>query len=245
MVGHLVYVWKFYIPLYNVNSYELTAICLPFDTNSTSSLVYISFIFIITGIAFIFTAISYGIIFYQIVLGPSKRKLVRSGGRQKQWKGELKMAFRMFLLVCTNLVCWLPIALVSLTAAFGAPLNGISVETAKIVVVFVFPVNACMNPFLYSLSTRVFREHFLLMLSKCGLFKKAAKSVAQSRVGVPLEISNRTVSTDTSMFRRTSLMSYVASFSSLIPICRSDDLTLSRSCAITLRVRAWAPIYWE
>ena len=226
----MVFGWAFGIcmgilPLFNVNSYELTAICLPFDTNSTSSLVYISFILIITGIAFIFIAISYGIIFYQTVLSPSKRKLVRSGGRQKQWKSELKMAFRMFLLVCTNLVCWLPIALVSLTAAFGAPLNGITVETAKIFVVFVFPVNACLNPFLYSLSTRVFREHFLLMLSKCGLFKKTAKSIAQSRVGVPLEMSNRTVSTDTSMFRRTSLMSHVASFSSLIPIRRSNDLS--------------------
>ena len=63
------------------------------------------------------------------------------------------------------------------------------------------------------------------MLSKCGLFKKAAKSVAQSRVGVPLEISNRTVSTDASVFRRTSLMSHVASFSILIPVCRSNDLS--------------------
>ena len=226
----MVFGWAFGIcmgilPLFNVNSYELTAICLPFDTNSTASLVYISFILIFTGIAFVFIAISYGIIFYQIVLSPSKRKLVRSGGSRKKWKGELKMAFRMFLLVCTNLVCWFPIALVSLTAAFGAPLTGISIGTAKIFVVFVFPVNACLNPFLYSLSTRVFRENVLLMLSKCGLFKQTAKSTAQSRVGVPSEISNRTVSTDAIESRRTSLMTHLTSLSSLIPIRRSSDFS--------------------
>ena len=76
------------------------------------------------------------------------------------------MGFRVFLIIITNFVCWFPIALVSLTAAFGVPLNGISVGTAKIFVVIVFPLNACVNPILYSLSTKAFWKNFNQCLSK-------------------------------------------------------------------------------
>ena len=208
------------LPLVGVNSYELVAICLPFDTTTTSSLVYVTFLLIITGLAFIFIAFSYGIIFYQVVLSPSKRKLVRSGGKQKKWKGELKMALRMFLLVFTNFVCWFPIALVSLTAAFGGPLNGISVGTAKIFVVFVFPLNACVNPFLYTLSTKAFKENFLILLSKCGLFRNAAQSAVQSRVlGFPTRSENIS---DT---RRSSIFSRLIPFSAFYPNRRGSDMS--------------------
>ena len=161
------------LPLVGVNRYDLVAVCLPFDTTSSSALTYIVFLLIITGLAFIYIAISYGIIFYRIIV---KRKLARYGRNSKQWKTDLHMSLRMFILVITNFICWFPIALVSLTAAFGVPLHGINVPTAKIFVVFVFPLNACVNPFLYTLSTRVFKENFLLLLSKCGISCGKAKS---------------------------------------------------------------------
>jgi hypothetical protein len=133
-----------------VNSYQLVAICLPFDTSTPSALAYIVILLLLTGLSFVYISISYCIIFYQIILSPTKRKLVRSGGHQTQWKADLRMSIRMFVLVVTNFVCWFPIALVSLTAAFGVPLQGINVATAKVFVVFVFPLNACVNPFLYT-----------------------------------------------------------------------------------------------
>ena len=164
-----------------VNSYELVAVCLPFDTKRSSALAYIVIILLLTGLAFIYIAFCYCVIFYQIVLSPSKRKLVRSG-HQKQWKADLRMSVRMFVLVLTNFLCWFPIALVSLTAAFGVPLQGINVATAKVFVVFVFPLNACVNPFLYSLSTRAFKNNFFALLARCGLRRDTATSVANSRV---------------------------------------------------------------
>ena len=171
------------LPLVGVNRYDLVVVCLPFDTTSSSALTYIVFLLIITGLAFIYIAISYGIIFYWIIV---KRKLVRSGGNpKKQWKTDLHMSLRMFILVVTNFICWFPIALVSLTAAFGVPLHGINVTTAKIFVVFVFPLNACVNPFLYTLTTRMFKENFLLLLSKCGISCGTAKSAFYTMMRSP------------------------------------------------------------
>jgi hypothetical protein len=189
-----------------VNSYELVAVCLPFDTKSSSALAYIVIILLTTGLAFVYIAICYTVIFYQIILSPTKRKLVRTGGRHKQWKGDLRMSMRMFVLVLTNFLCWFPIALVSVTAAFGVPLQGINVATAKIFVVLVFPLNACVNPFLYTLSTRAFKHNFVSLISRCGLLRKSKYTSTYSRqFGLPSSISKRT--TDTDVSRRSSVIS--------------------------------------
>ena len=185
------------LPLVGVNRYDLVAVCLPFDTTSSSALTYIVFLLIITGLAFIYIAISYGIIFYQIIVKRNS-KLVRYSRKSKQWKADLRMSLRMFFLVITNFVCWFPIALVSLTAAFGVPLPGIDVPTAKIFVVFVFPLNACVNPFLYTLSTRVFKENFLLLLSKCGISCGTVKSAFYTMMRDPS-------TTDTTASQRSSV----------------------------------------
>ena len=177
------------LPLAGISSYSSIAICLPFDTTEPASLGYVAFLLLITGLVFIIILVSYCIIFYQVVLSPDKRKLVRSGAASP-WKSELKIALRMAALVFTNFVCWFPIALLGLTAAFGSPL--IDVPTSKIFVVFVFPLNACLNPVLYSLSSKVFRENLLLMLGKCGLFKKYTDHIRASRAGVTPSVTSNT-----------------------------------------------------
>ena len=194
------------LPLVGVNSYQLVAICLPFDNDGASARAYIVFILLMTGLAFVYIAISYAIIFYQVMLSPSKRKLVRSGGHSKQWKANLRMSLRIFSLVVTNIICWFPIALVSLTAAFGVPLQGINVATAKVFVVFVFPLNACVNPFLYSLSTRAFKHNLYALFMRCGLCRDSSYVAANSDLfGVPSISSART--SDTTASRRSSVIS--------------------------------------
>ena len=193
-----------------VNSYELVAICLPFDSESPSSRAYIVTLLLFTGLSFVYIAISYSIIFYQVILSPTKRKLVRSGGHTEQWKADLRMTVRMFVLVMTNFVCWFPIALVSLTAAFGEPLQGINVATAKFFVVFVFPLNACVNPFLYTLSTRAFKQNFVALLGRCGLCRDSPYSAFHSRMfGLPSSASTRT--NETAASRRSSVISQLVS----------------------------------
>ena len=211
----MVFGWLFGIlmgmlPLVGVSSYELVAICLPFDTGSTSALAYIVSLLLMTGLAFIYIAISYCIIFYQVQLSPTKRKLVRSGGHTKQWRADLRMSIRMFVLVVTNFLCWFPITLVSLTSAFGVPLRGIDVATAKIFVVFVFPLNACINPFLYTLSTRAFKQNLFAILGRCGLCQESSYSAVNSRMfGIPFTASTRT---DISSSRRSSAISQLLTF---------------------------------
>ena len=177
------------LPLAGISTYSSVAICLPFDVTEPASLGYVAFLLLITGLVFIVILVSYCIIFYQVALSPEKRRLVRSGAAPS-WKSELKIALRMAALVLTNFVCWFPIALLGLTAAFGDSL--IDVPTSKIFVVFVFPLNACLNPILYSLSSKIFRENLLLMLGKCGLFKKYTEHIRASRAGVTPSVTSNT-----------------------------------------------------
>ena len=188
------------LPLAGISSYSSVAICLPFDVMEPASLGYVAFLLLITGLVFIIILVSYCIIFYQVVLSPDKRRLVRSGAAAS-WKNELKIALRMAALVLTNFVCWFPIALLGLTAAFGSSLIGVG--ASKIFVVFVFPLNACLNPVLYSLSSKVFRENLLLMLGKCGLFKKYTERIRASRAGVTPSVTSNTSASRPSHHRGT------------------------------------------
>ena len=178
------------LPLTGISSYSSVAICLPFDVTEPASLGYVAFLLLITGLVFIIILVSYCIIFYQVALSPEKRRLVRSGAASS-WKSELKIALRMAALVLTNFVCWFPIALLGLTAAFGGD-SLIGVATSKIFVVFVFPLNACLNPILYSLSSKIFRENLCLMMGKCGLFKKYTEHIRASRAGVTPSVTSNT-----------------------------------------------------
>ena len=175
------------LPLVGVSSYRKVAVCLPFDVQDPVSLGYVTFLLLVTGLGFVIILVSYCIIFYQAVLSPSKRRLVRSSAVPK-WQMELKLALRMGFLVFTNLICWFPIALLGLTAAFGHPL--IDVPTSKVFIVFVFPFNACLNPLLYSFSSKVFRENLCLMLGKCGLFSKYNRHIREVRAGVTPSVSS-------------------------------------------------------
>ena len=68
------------------------------------------------------------------------------------------VAKRMALLVFTDFFCWAPIIFCSLTAAFGVNFAQISVNEAKILTIFVLPLNSCANPFLYAFFTRQFKR---------------------------------------------------------------------------------------
>ncbi len=169
------------LPLVGVNSYSVVAICLPFDVTEMSGKVYVAFLLLATGLVFVAIAVSYCIIFYQVFCGRSKRR-INSAADRKLWKTEIKVGFRMSLLVFTNFICWFPIALLALTAAFGESL--VDVSTAKFFMVFFFPINACLNPILYSLSTKTFRQNLCLLLGRCGLFKGYNRRLRTIRAGV-------------------------------------------------------------
>ena len=148
------------LPLFGISSYDAVPFCLPFDISTTPALIYVVSLLVLTGLAFAVIAIVYTITCIRVLSFTKKYRRF-----QTTRKEELAVTIRVLLIIITNLICWFPIALVGLTAVFGAPLNGISVGTAKIFVVLVFPLNACLNPILYSFSTVSFWKKIKLCLS--------------------------------------------------------------------------------
>ncbi|XP_069171156.1 G-protein coupled receptor GRL101 [Procambarus clarkii] len=73
--------------------------------------------------------------------------------RSDQQVRESSMATKMTLIVVTDAACWLPIILLGLVSLAGVP---IPPQVFAWVAVFVLPLNAAINPLLYTLSTTPF-----------------------------------------------------------------------------------------
>ena len=164
----------------DVNDYTKTAICLPFDVSSKLALSYVLFLLLFTGIVFMVIAICYVIIFYQVFY--RQKGTISSVSDKKRWKTELKVALRMGTLVLTNFICWFPIALLGISAAVGNSLVD-NITFAKWVMVFIFPINACLNPILYSVLSKVFRDNLVLTLGKCGVCGGQVSRIRRQRAG--------------------------------------------------------------
>ena len=216
-IGWVLGVFFAMLPLVGMSDYETVAICLPFNVQGPEDRTYVVFLLLVTGIAFIFIAVCYGIIFQQIFCNPRKISPAAENSRRAT---DVKVALRILILVFTNFICWFPIALVSLTAVFGKSLVH-NLEFARWAVVFIFPVNACLNPFLYSLTTRTFKDRLLILLNKCGLCKKRARKIRAARVGLAPSFSSKTGSTS-----NTSGTTFVTKLRSFSLTSQSSTLSL-------------------
>lgn len=168
------------LPTVGVSDYTKTAICLPFDVSSKLALSYVLFLLLFTGVVFSAIALCYIIIFYQVFY--RQKTTISSVSDNKRWKVELKVALRMGTLVLTNFICWFPIALLGISAAVGNSLVN-NITFAKWVMVFIFPINACLNPILYSILSKVFRDNLVLILGKCGLCSDRISKIRRHRAG--------------------------------------------------------------
>lgn len=77
-------------------------------------------------------------------------------GSQAWNSNDTRIAMRMALLVFTDFLCWAPIIFFSVTAAFGKKI--VHLNEAKILTIFVLPLNSCANPFLYAIFTKQFKK---------------------------------------------------------------------------------------
>ena len=179
------------LPLFYFSDYNSVAICLPFNVENPQSLAYVVILLLGTGIAFIVIAVCYVLILQQIMC--SRRKNSPYIESRRRLTSELKVAIRIFVLIFTNFACWLPIALLGLSAAFGESLVD-DLEFARWAIVFIFPINACLNPILYSLTTRAFRDNFVLLFNQFGLCKERAQQIRNVQVGIPSYTSKTSTS---------------------------------------------------
>ena len=163
IIGWVIGISLAVLPMVGLSSYERVSICLPFESREIEDKAYIATILVLTGLASFVILFSYVYLFYIVACGTRKKNLHGSLTARE----ELKLALRMSLLIVTDFMCWGPIAFFGLTAVFGQPLIGI--KASKVLIVFVFPLNSCLNPILYSFSTRLFRQNVKNLFDKCGL----------------------------------------------------------------------------
>lgn len=193
-IGWVLGVFLALLPLIGVSDYNTVAICLPFNVEGNEDKGYVVTLLLATGIAFTFIAVCYCIIFYVVFFSRKSRPFQDT---RKRRIGEMKIAIRIFILVFTNFICWFPIALVGLSAIFDNSFVP-DLNFALWAMVFIFPINACLNPILYSLTTRRFRENFVLLFNQCGLFKDKAQNIRNHRAGITPSFQSR--ASETSAF---------------------------------------------
>ena len=140
------------LPILNINSYSKTSICLPSDVESLSGKLYMAIVLTLNGVATVLVLSCYIKILY--VVHSSSVVITRNTVKRT----DIIVARRMSILIFVDFLCWAPIAVVGLAAAFGYKL--ISISGAKFLMVFIFPLNSCMNPFLYTFFSKSFHKDF-------------------------------------------------------------------------------------
>ncbi|XP_035703623.1 lutropin-choriogonadotropic hormone receptor isoform X2 [Folsomia candida] len=147
------------LPLVGVSSYSKTSICLPMEANSVGSIVYLAFLLLFNGLAFLLVATAY-FQMYRAVAGHGGGAIAAPGASS----ADAAIAQKMSILVFSDFACWAPVAFFGLTAVGGYPLIGVT--DSKILLVFFYPLNALLNPYLYAITTKQYRRDLLLLLSR-------------------------------------------------------------------------------
>lgn len=141
------------LPLTGISSYTKVAICLPFDVTSLASKAYVTFLLASNGASFFAVLFAYTKMYLNIQR-TARVTFV-----------DLNIARKMAVIVLTNFTCWAPVATFSSIAIYGEPL--MDVPTSKFLMVFVFPINALTNPFLYFLITKRFQKDLRTIFDRC------------------------------------------------------------------------------
>ncbi|KAL3196444.1 hypothetical protein MRX96_045256, partial [Rhipicephalus microplus] len=122
---------------------------------------YSAFVFcIVNSVAFAFIAYAYLTMFVAITHS-------KVGLRSTQQLQDRAIAKRFAFIVGTDFLCWMPIVFIKIIAIAGTKID----ETLYAwVAVFLLPVNSALNPVLYTLTTRMFKQQlnrFLENLRQC------------------------------------------------------------------------------
>ncbi|KAF6216165.1 hypothetical protein GE061_000504 [Apolygus lucorum] len=166
------------LPLIGISSYSSASICLPMDIQDYPSLVYICVLLGSGGVAFLLMCFCYT----QIYLSLRQETRHPKGGRS--------VARKILILVATNFFCWSPIAFFALAAVTGHPL--ISITKSKALLLFIYPINSCANPYLYVIMTKQFKKDLIMLLSRYGLCTHIAE---QYRMNYSRPMSHETYQT--------------------------------------------------
>ncbi|XP_074194490.1 relaxin receptor 1 isoform X1 [Rhinolophus sinicus] len=147
-----------FVPLSNKeifkNYYGTNGVCFPLhseDTESIGAQIYSVAIFLGVNLAaFIIIVFSYGSMFYSV-----HQSAITATEIQNQIKKEMILAKRFFFIVFTDALCWIPIFVLKFLSLLQVEIPG---TITSWVVIFILPINSALNPILYTLTTRPFKE---------------------------------------------------------------------------------------
>ncbi len=143
------------LPLVGINSYSQVAVCLPYVTEKWTDKLYIGTLLSLHLIGFLIILCSYAYIFRSICKSPAAQ----------QKKRDLSLAAaKIAILIVTAFVCWIPIVVIGYLAL--GDIKAVNTSQAKYLIVLVYPLNACLNPFIYAIFTRQFRQKLSVMLKR-------------------------------------------------------------------------------
>ncbi|XP_077333245.1 relaxin receptor 1 [Lithobates pipiens] len=147
-----------FIPLSNEhifhNYYGTNGVCFPLHSEqpeSTAAQIYSIIIFLGVNLAaFIIIVFSYSSMFYSI-----HQTAIMATEIHNHIKKEMTLAKRFFFIVFTDALCWIPIFILKLLSLLQVEIPG---SISSWVVIFILPINSALNPILYTITTRPFKE---------------------------------------------------------------------------------------
>ncbi|XP_040274533.1 relaxin receptor 1 [Bufo bufo] len=147
-----------FLPLSNEhifhNYYGTNGVCFPLHSEqpeTTAAQIYSVIIFLGVNLAaFIIIVFSYSSMFYSI-----HRTAIMATEIHNHIKKEMTLAKRFFFIVFTDALCWIPIFILKLLSLLQVVIPG---SISSWVVIFILPINSALNPILYTITTRPFKE---------------------------------------------------------------------------------------
>ncbi|KAM5255215.1 LOW QUALITY PROTEIN: relaxin receptor 1 [Ctenodactylus gundi] len=147
-----------FLPLSNKgffkNYYGTNGVCFPLHSEGTENIgaqIYSVTIFLGVNLAaFIIIVFAYGSMFYSV-----RQSTITAMEIQNQVKKDMVLAKRFFCIVFTDSLCWIPIFILKFLSLLQVEIPG---TITSWVVIFILPINSALNPILYTLTTRPFKE---------------------------------------------------------------------------------------
>ncbi|CAG2113317.1 unnamed protein product, partial [Medioppia subpectinata] len=133
--------------------YGSNGVCLALQIHDPYSKGWEYSLFLFCGI----NSVAFAFITYAYISMSSTITSSAVGLRTTQQKQDRNIAKRCGFIVATDCLCWMPIVLIKILALVGVPIND---SLYAVIAIFLLPVNSALNPVLYTLTTKLFKQHF-------------------------------------------------------------------------------------
>ncbi|XP_063598614.1 G-protein coupled receptor GRL101-like [Penaeus indicus] len=165
---------------YGDNFYGSNGMCLPLHIHDPYAKAWEHSAAIFIGLNLVaFMFIAYAYIRMIIAIQESRMSL-----RSTQEKQDRILVKRFAFIVGTDFLCWMPVIIIKVVALSGV---GIDRTLYAWLAVFVLPVNSALNPILYTLATKIFKQQVNVVKM---VFNMSRWPVSQPRTGTDSNPSN-------------------------------------------------------